>query len=64
MPRCMFVLQHSNPSAPVRLDERCPEAAVEQEESSGNWYCRQHLDQRRTDSVAARNGDGCTFAAD
>jgi hypothetical protein len=60
--RCQFILNHSDPSVPVKPEDCCPEEAVDAEPSSGRWYCRRHLDKRKTDPVAATNGDGHTWA--
>ncbi len=60
--RCMFLVQKKRPG-PVTPDECCEKTAVEQEASTGRWYCREHLDRRRSgDAPAKSNGDGHTFS--
>jgi hypothetical protein len=59
--QCMYVLQKAKPG-PVTREECCKEIAVEQEPSTGRWYCREHFNQRRTNNVAGSNGDGLTFS--
>jgi hypothetical protein len=60
--QCMFVVQKKGPG-PVTPDECCKEPAVEQEASTGRWYCREHLDRRRSgDAPAKSNGNGHTFS--
>ena len=60
--RCMYIIQKKGPGA-VTPDECCEKTAVEQESSTGRWYCREHLDRRRSgDGPAKSNGDGHTFS--
>lgn len=60
--RCMYIIQKKGPG-PVKPDECCEKSAVEQEADTGRWYCREHLDKRRSgDAPAKSNGDGHTFS--
>ena len=45
--RCMYIVQKKAPG-PVTRDECCEKTAVEQEADTGRWYCREHLDKRRS----------------
>ena len=58
--QCMYVLEKTN-SEPVKPADCCEKIAFGQD-ASGRWYCSEHLNQRRSDRVAASNGDGLKFS--